>query len=132
MVLKIFGFSSKRKRKESEEQDKQLTFFDKSQFKTDITTVIKSFHAIEDMPSEKLSDIKAKEKTFSKLREESNKYKEISDLYLSFFFGNNLEQKKEEFENITHALIVQNGLFGDDKKINLNQEEKNIDKGKSK
>ena len=119
--------SSKRKRKESEEQDKQLAFFDKSQFKTDITTVIKSFHAIEDMPSEKLSDIKAKEKTFSKLREESNKYKEISDLYLSFFFGNNLEQKKEEFENITPALIVQKGLFGDDKKINLNQEEKNID-----
>ncbi len=117
---------SKRKKKESEEQNKQLAFFDKSQFKTDITEVIKGFHAIEDMPSENISDIKAKEKTFQKLLEELVRYKEIADLWTSLYFGNNLEQKEKDFKNIVPELMLQKGLFGMDKEISLKQNEKNI------
>jgi Alw26I/Eco31I/Esp3I family type II restriction m6 adenine DNA methyltransferase len=117
---------SKGKRKKIEEQDKQLMLFDKSRFKEDITAVIKGFHAIEEMPSEKLSDIKAKEKTFGKLMDDLNRYREIADLNLSFYFGNNLEQKEKDFEKIVSKLMVQKGLFGADKEISLKQNDKNI------
>ena len=46
---------SKGKQKKPEEQDGQLVLFDKSRFSEDITGVIKGFHAIEEMPSEKNS-----------------------------------------------------------------------------
>ncbi len=74
--------------------------FDKSRFKEDITSVIKGFHEIEEMPSEKLSDIKAKEKTFYKLTEELDRYREIANLWTSLFFGNNLEEKEQVFEEL--------------------------------
>ncbi|MDP3297302.1 MAG: Fic family protein, partial [Thermodesulfovibrionia bacterium] len=116
----------KGKRKKIEEQDKQLILFDISQFKEDITAIIKGFHAIEEMPSEKLSDIKTKETTFKKLTEELERYREIADLNLSFYFGNNFEQKEKDFEKIVPELILQKGLFGADKEISLKQNEKNI------
>src|SRR3989338_4787748 len=117
--------SSKRKRKESEEQDKQLAFFDKSQFKTDITTVIKSFHAIEDMPSEKLSDIKAKEKTFQKLINELLRYREIADLWTSLFFGNSLEEKEKVFENLLKSQSkYQMDMFVSDAEITAKKKSK--------
>ena len=117
---------SKGKQKKSVEQSTQLAFFDISQFKTDITEVIKGFHAIEEIPSEKLSDIKTKEMTFKKLTEELDRYREIANLNVSFYFGNNLEQKEKDFEKIVSKLMVQKGLFGADKEISPKQNDKNI------
>ncbi|RJQ55479.1 MAG: hypothetical protein C4526_03520 [Nitrospiraceae bacterium] len=105
--------SSKRKIEKTERQDEQALLFDKSQFKTDITEVIKGFHAIEEMPSEKISDIKAKEKTFQKLMEELVRYKEIADLWTSLFFGNNLEEKERVYEELLQDQYkYQKDLFG--------------------
>jgi hypothetical protein len=117
---------SKGKQKKSEEQSTQLAFLDISQFKEDITAVIKGFHAIEEMPSEKLSDIKTKEMTFKKLTEELDRYREITDLLTSLYFGNNLEQKNKDFEKIAPKLILQKGLFGADKEISQKENEKKI------
>ncbi|MBI4680906.1 MAG: N-6 DNA methylase, partial [Nitrospirae bacterium] len=110
--------SSKRKNKKSEEQDEQAVLFDKSQFTADITTVIKGFHSIEDMPSEKISDIKAKEKTFQKLMEELVGYKEIADLWTSLYFGNNLEEKERAYEELLqYQYKYQRDLFGSDSAV---------------
>ncbi|MBI4690957.1 MAG: Fic family protein, partial [Nitrospirae bacterium] len=91
---------SKGKQKKSEAQDEQLMLFDKSRFREDITTIIKGFHVIEEMPSEKISDIKAKEKTFRNLMNELDSYREIANLWTSLFFGNNLEEKEQVFEEL--------------------------------
>jgi len=87
-------------KKKSDMLDEQLMLFDISRFKEDITAVVKGFQSIEDMPSEKLSDIKAKEKTFKNLMEELNRYREIADLWTSLFFGNSLEEKEQVFEEL--------------------------------
>ncbi len=106
---------SKGKQKKSEEQDEQLVLFDKSVFKKDITGVIKGFHSIEEMPSEKLSDIKAKKKTFDELTEELVRYREIADLRTSLFFGNNLEEKEQVFEELLKDQFkYQKDIFGQD------------------
>lgn len=118
--------ASKGKQKKTEELDSQLVLFDKSRFQEDITTVIKGFHSIEEMPSEKLSDIKAKEMTFHKLTDDLNRYRKIADLHLSFYFGNNFEQKDKDFEKIAPELMLQKGLFGADKEISLKEKKINI------
>jgi Alw26I/Eco31I/Esp3I family type II restriction m6 adenine DNA methyltransferase len=87
-------------KKKADLPNEQLVLFDTSKFKEDITAIVKGFQAIEDMPSEKLSDIKAKEKTFKNLVEELNKYREIADLWTSLFFGNSLEEKEQVFEEL--------------------------------
>ncbi|MBI4691070.1 MAG: N-6 DNA methylase, partial [Nitrospirae bacterium] len=91
---------SKGKQKKSKKQDEQLVLFDKSRFKEDITSVIKGFYSIEEMPSEKIADIKAKEKTFRNLINELGSYREIANLRTSLFFGNNLEEKEQVFEEL--------------------------------
>jgi Alw26I/Eco31I/Esp3I family type II restriction m6 adenine DNA methyltransferase len=116
---------AKGKQKKTEEHESQLALFDKSRFKEDITTVIKGFHVIEEMPSEKISDIKAKEKTFKKLTEELNRYREIADLWTSLFFGNNLEEKQEAFEDIVHEQDkFQMDIFGQETKISAKKKSK--------
>jgi Alw26I/Eco31I/Esp3I family type II restriction m6 adenine DNA methyltransferase len=117
--------SSKRKNKKLEEQDEQAVLFDKSQFTADITAVIKGFFAIEEMPSEKISDIKEKEKTFQKLMEELVRYKEIADLWTSLFFGNSLEEKERVYEKLLQDQFkYQTDMFGSDSAV--------IEKKKSK
>lgn len=109
---------SKGKQKKSEEQDEQLVLFDKSRFREDITAIIKGFHAIEEMPTEKLSDIKAKEKTFHTLTDELVRYREIADLWSSLFFGNNLEEKVQVFEELLKDQFkYQRDIFGQDIEI---------------
>ncbi|MFZ6006988.1 MAG: Eco57I restriction-modification methylase domain-containing protein [Nitrospirota bacterium] len=109
---------SKGKQKKTEEQDSQLVLFDKSRFKEDITTVIKGFHSIEEMPSEKLSDIKAKEKTFKTLTEELDRYREIANLWTSLFFGNNLEEKEQVFEELLKDQFrYQMDIFGSETEV---------------
>ncbi len=116
---------SKGKHKKSEEQDEQLVLFDKSRFREDITTVIKGFHSIEEMPSEKLSDIKAKEKTFNKLTEELIRYREIADLWTSLFFGNNLEEKEQVFEELLKDQFrYQMDIFGSETEIAVKKKSK--------
>ncbi len=117
----------KGKQKKSYKYDDQLVLFDTSRFKEYITTVVKGFQTIEEMPSEKLSDIKAKEQTFDKLTKELNRYREIADLYLSFFFGNKLEQKEDEFKKIVPDLMVQKGLYGEDEIVYSKLKDKNRD-----
>lgn len=110
--------SSKGKQKKSEEQEEQLVLFDKARFSEDITTVIKGFYSIEEMPSEKLSDIKAKEKTFHKLTDELDRYREIANLWTSLFFGNNLEEKEQVFEELLKDQFkYQRNLFGLDSEV---------------
>ena len=117
--------SSKGKQKKSEEQDEQLVLFDKSRFKEDITAVIKGFHEIEEMPSEKLSDIKAKEKTFHKLTEELDRYREIANLWTSLFFGNNLEEKEQVFEELLQDQFrYQMDIFGSETEIAIKKRAK--------
>ncbi len=109
---------SKGKQKKPEEQDEQLVLFDKSQFKEDITAVIKGFYTIEEMPSEKVSDIKAKEKTFRNLMNELDSYREIANLWTSLFFGNNLEEKEQVFEELLKDQFkYQISMFGADSQI---------------
>jgi type I restriction-modification system DNA methylase subunit/fido (protein-threonine AMPylation protein) len=105
-------------KKKSDTIDEQLVLFDTFKFKEDITAIVKGFQSIEDMPSEKLSDIKAKDKTFKNLMEELNRYREIADLWTSLFFGNSLEEKGKEFKKIAPELMLQKGLYGEDKEIN--------------
>jgi len=116
---------SKGKQKKSEKQDEQLVLFDKSRFKEDITAVIKGFHAIEEMPSEKLSDIKKKEKTFNTLKEELIRYREIADLWTSLFFGNNLEEKEQVFEDLLKDQFkYQTDMFGSDAEVTVKKKSK--------
>ena len=116
---------SKGKQKKPEEQDSQLVMFDKSRFKDDITTAIKGFHAIEEMPSEKLSDIKKKEKTFNTLKEELVRYREIADLWTSLFFGNNLEEKEQVFEDLLKDQFkYQTDMFGSDAEVTVKKKSK--------
>ncbi len=92
--------------------------FDTSKFREDITTIVKGFQAIEDMPSEKLSDIKAKEKTFKNLMGELNRYREIADLWTSLFFGNSLEEKEQVFEELLKDQYkFQLDIFGPDTEV---------------
>ena len=105
-------------KKKSDISDEQLVLFDASRFKEDITAIVKGFQAIEDMPSEKLSDIKAKEKTFKNLMEEMNRYREIADLWTSLFFGNSLEEKGQVFEELLKDQYkFQLDIFGPDTKV---------------
>ena len=105
-------------KKKSDISDEQLVLFDTSKFKEDITAIVKGFQAIEDMPSEKLSDIKAKEKTFNNLREEMNRYREIADLWTSLFFGNSLEEKEKVFEELLKDQYkFQMDIFGPDTEV---------------
>ncbi|MBI3592846.1 MAG: N-6 DNA methylase, partial [Nitrospirae bacterium] len=116
---------SKGKQKKSGEQDDQLVLFDKSRFREDITAVIKGFHAIEEMPSAKLSDIKAKEKTFNKLTEELIRYREIADLWTSLFFGNNLEGKEQVFEELLKDQFrYQMDIFGSETEVAVKKKSK--------
>jgi Alw26I/Eco31I/Esp3I family type II restriction m6 adenine DNA methyltransferase len=110
--------SSKGKQKKSGKQEEQLVLFDKSRFSEDITSVIKGFHAIEEMPSEKLSDIKEKEKTFHKLTAELVRYREIANLWTSLFFGNSLEEKEQVFEELLKDQFrYQMDMFGSETEI---------------
>lgn len=109
---------SKGKQKKVEEQEEQMVLFDKTRFKEDITAVIKGFHAIEEMPSEKLSDIKAKEKTFRNLMNELDSYREIANLWTSLFFGNNLEEKERVFEELMKDQFkYQMDIFGSESEV---------------
>ncbi len=109
---------SKRKQKKSEKRDEQLVLFDKSRFREDIIAVVKGFHTIEEMPSEKLSDIKAKKKTFDELMQELDRYREIANLWTSLFFGNNLEEKEQVFEELLQDQFrYQMDIFGSETEI---------------
>ncbi|MCL5238744.1 MAG: N-6 DNA methylase [Nitrospirae bacterium] len=115
----------KGKQKKIEEHDSQLVLFDRSRFKEDITTVIKGFHSIEEMPSEKLSDIKAKEKTFKKLIEELDRYREIANLWTSLFFGNNLEEKEQVFDALMKDQFrYQMDIFGSETEVAVKKKSK--------
>jgi len=117
--------SLKGKQKKIEEQEEQLVLFDKDRFSEDITSVIKGFHSIEEMPSEKLSDIKAKEKTFHKLTEELDRYREIANLWTSLFFGNNLEEKEQEFEELLQDQFrYQMNIFGSESEVAIKKKPK--------
>ncbi|MEW6419715.1 MAG: TaqI-like C-terminal specificity domain-containing protein [Nitrospirota bacterium] len=105
-------------KKKSDIYDEQLVLFDTSKFREDITSIVKGFQSIEDMPSENLSDIKTKEKTFKILTDELNKYREIADLWTSLFFGNSLEEKEQVFEELLKDQYkFQLGIFGPDTEI---------------
>jgi hypothetical protein len=111
---------SEGKHKKSEEQDEQLVLFDKSRFREDIIAVIKGFHTIEEMPSEKLSDIKAKKKTFDELMEELDRYREIANLWTSLFFGNTLEEKEKIYEDLLKDQFkYQTDMFGSDAEVTV-------------
>ena len=108
----------KGKKKSDMSDEQQLVLFDISRFKEDITAIVKGFQSIEEMPSEKLSDIKAKEKTFKNLMEELNRYREIADLWTSLFFGNSLEEKEQIFEELLKDQYrFQLDIFGSDAEI---------------
>jgi len=111
----------KLKKKNIDGKGKQLELFNKTRFKEDITTIIKGYKAIEEMSSEKFADIKAKEKAFHKLLEESNRYKEIANLYISFFFGNKLEFDNNTLREIAPE-FTQMDLFYDDKIYTVEKE----------
>lgn len=116
---------AKGKRKKSEEQEEQLVLFDATRFQEDITAVIRGFHAIEEMPSEKLSDIKAKEKTFHRLTDELDRYREIANLWASLFFGNNLEEKEQVFEELLKDQFkYQQDMFGSASEIAIKKKSK--------
>jgi len=116
---------SKGKQKKTEEHESQLVLFDRTRFKEDITTVIKGFHSIEEMPSEKISDIKVKEKTFKKLMDELDRYREIADLWTSLFFGNSLEEKEKAFEDLLqNQYKFQTNMFGSDSEIAVKKKSK--------
>jgi type I restriction-modification system DNA methylase subunit len=106
----------KAKQKNQEVKGEQLELFNISRFREDITAIIKGFKAIEDMPSERFSDIKEKERAFRRLLEESGRYKEIANLYLSFFFGNKLEWEEDRFKEIIRE-FAQMDLFSNNDKI---------------
>ncbi len=117
----------KSKKKKSDETEEQLVLFDTSQFKKDITSVVKGFQEIEAMPSEKLSDIKEKENTFDRLMDELSRYRKIADFWTSLFFGNNLEEKEKEFEELQRDQYkFQLDIFGSDTEV---AEKKKIKKG---
>jgi Alw26I/Eco31I/Esp3I family type II restriction m6 adenine DNA methyltransferase len=105
-------------KKKADISAEQLVLFDISRFKEDITAIVKGFQAIEEMPSEKLSDIKAKDKTFKILMEELKRYREIADLWTSLFFGNSLEEKEQVFEELLKDQYrFQMDIFGPDTEI---------------
>lgn len=112
-------------KKKSDIPNEQLVLFDTSKFKEDITAIVKGFQTIEEMPSEKLSDIKAKEKTFKNLMEELNRYREIADLWASLFFGNSLEEKEQVFEQLLKDQPkAQIDIFGSETEISIKKKSK--------
>lgn len=91
----------------------------------DIGKFSQFFAHIQRISSERKGDMEQKERLFEEFSVQKEKYKKLADFWISIFFGNSLENKKDQVKKLGgDDLAVQTGMLGvSSRKITKNTKE---------